>query len=178
MNKDEYNKIITKDTAYKYYEGIYKERNLEIVDIINNEIKNNFSGKNVSILDLAAGCAQIAQYVLKDNSNIVKYVWNDFADNIIDYAKGIIKDDRFIINTDDCMNIKGTFDIVICISLEHILEDIKLINNFSENTFFCICSPNFDSKGHYRFYNNVNEMINRYESLFNKISYKIISHKK
>lgn len=174
MNKQEYNDVITLDNAKKYYSGMYKDRNLKVVEIINNTIKNNYKNTPIKILDLAAGSAQIAELLLKENNNIIQYVWNDFADNVISYAKTIINDERFIINTDDCMNIKGNYDIVICNSLEHILDDIKLLNNFSDDTFFCICSPNFNSKGHYRFFNNVNKMINRYSFIFRNLNYSII----
>lgn len=178
MNKEEYNKIIDIENAKKYYDGVYKERNLEIVKIINNIIKNDFSNKNVRILDLAAGSAQIASLLLEKNTNIVEYIWNDFADEVINYAKTIINDNRFIINTNDCMSIKGDYDIVICVSLEHILDDIKLLNNFSGNTYFCICSPNFNSKGHYRFFQNVNEMVKRYSCIFQSVKNKIIKFKR
>jgi len=42
-----YNEIITYENSKKYYEGIYKDINLEIVNIINNIIKTDFLNKNI-----------------------------------------------------------------------------------------------------------------------------------
>lgn len=174
MNKDEYIESHKSQTLEKYYEGMYAERNDIIVNVIINKFMNN---ENLKILDLAAGSADCAQKLLKKLPNIDKYVWNDYSSEIVSQAKKKINDNRFFINTEDCIEINGDFDIVICVSLEHIELDKKIFNNFKDGTFFIVCSPNFDSRGHFRYYQNINEMKYRYRNFIDGKNNKTLVQK-
>jgi len=174
MNKEQYIESHKNQVLEKYYEGMYAERNDFIINIIVNEFNTK---ENLKILDLAAGSAYCAQKLLNKLPNIDKYVWNDYSSEIISLAKKKIKDNRFFVNNQDCIEIYGNFDVVICVSLEHIELDKKIFNNFKDGTFFIICSPNFDSRGHFRYYKDINEMKYRYRSFLDGKNNKTIVQK-
>jgi 2-polyprenyl-3-methyl-5-hydroxy-6-metoxy-1,4-benzoquinol methylase len=142
-----------------YYTGNYKRRNDVLYSLIETLIPDN-----AKILDIAAGSAYLAERLLK-LEKVSKYVWNDINPEIIEDVESRISDSRFEINTFNANdpNIDlSEFNVVICLSLEHLENDLDLINQFEKGTLFAICSPNFDSKHHIRFFEKIAGFEKRY----------------
>lgn len=145
-----------------YYEKNYKKRNDILLSLINPYIP-----ENCVVLDIAAGSAYVASRLL-ENDKIKKYYWNDINEEIIQDVNNRINDTRFEIKSFDANKPKINFEeinLFISISLEHIEKDLKLIKNLNKNTLIAICSPNFDSKQHVRFFENMETFEKRYSDL-------------
>jgi hypothetical protein len=165
-------KISSEEDVLIYYTGIYKQRNDFIFNMIKKEV--NLTGKN--ILDLAAGSPYLAELFCKEP--IGRYCMNDFCDIVRKVAVKRISSPMFSTDSFDLENIKHIidYDIVICVSLEHIENDIQLISGIEKGTKVLLCSPDFDASGHIRFFKNVNEFKKRYENLIEIKETHTITH--
>lgn len=69
----------------------------------------------------------------------------------------------------------GEFDAVVCTEvLEHIEEDIKVISHWKSGVNIICSVPNFDADSHVRYFNNKDEVFNRYEKYIDIKKIKLI----
>lgn len=125
------------------------------------------------VIDLGCGPGQFAELLSKDDSNI-KYTGLDFSSKAIEIAKNRVSNTNFNFYIENLVTIdnynKYIKDDTIYTSfefLEHINDDLKVLNNIPKNSDIIFSVPNFDTRGHVRFFKNSEEVINRYSKLIN-----------
>tara|TARA_R100000008_G_C3585755_1_gene172128 strand:- start:1378 stop:1956 length:579 start_codon:yes stop_codon:yes gene_type:complete len=171
-DKDYYNKSHTPETLLKFYKGLFKERN----DVLLNMIKSMLPDK-VNVLDIAAGSSYIAEELLK-SEKVVSYTWNDFNPMLVDLVSKRINDYRFKIEDFDAEDQTidfSNFNLVICISLEHIARDFELLDRIKEGTLVALCSPNFGGTAHVRHFKTYEDFENRYSNYIDVLKNKTIN---
>ena len=171
-DKDYYNKAHTPETLRKFYKGLFKERN----DALLNMIKSILPDK-VDVLDIAAGSSYIAEELLK-SEKVVSYTWNDFNPMLVDLVSKRINDYRFKIEDFDAEDQTidfSNFNVVICISLEHIARDFELLDRIKEGTLVVICSPNFGGTSHVRHFKTCDDFEKRYTKYIDVLKNKTIN---
>lgn len=124
--------------------------------------------KQPSIIDLGCGPGYFAHEIYKKGYK--NYLGIDFSNKIIVKAKEIEKNFEFIVKNlldNDIVDIYNKYEFFIILEvLEHVTNDFKLISNIPKGKTIIFSVPNFDSKGHVRYFNNINEVINRYKNNF------------
>lgn len=123
-----------------------------------------------SILDLGCGAGQLAYYLMK--SGVKNYVGIDFSKERIDFAKNKCEDfeflncDFFSIQFDDI-----DYDTVICLeTLEHINDDVKLLEKIKSGSSFIGSVPNFPFTSHVRHFKTKDQVSERYSVFFKEFS--------
>jgi 2-polyprenyl-3-methyl-5-hydroxy-6-metoxy-1,4-benzoquinol methylase len=172
-DKGYYNRVHTPETLRKFYKGLFKERN----DVLLNMIKSMLPDK-VNVLDIAAGSSYIAEELIK-SEKVVSYTWNDFNPMLVDLVSKRINDYRFKIEDFDAEDQTidfSNFNLVICISLEHIVRDFELLDRIKEGTFVAISSPNFGGTAHVRHFETCDDFENRYSKYINVLKSKTITN--
>ena len=152
------------DLAYKtrpeytchYSESYYYPMWEKVIDMLKTM-------KELDILELGCGTGQFA-HMLEDRLT-KKYRGIDFSKEAISIAFKKCKQ-RFWI--EDFKRIdKKDFAEYTCIMalevLEHINNDIQIIDKIKTGTHFIFSVPSFDDPAHVRYFRNENEVRNRYE---------------
>jgi len=158
-----------------YYTGNYKKRNDLLLTMIEPYIP-----EDCVILDIAAGSGYIANKLL-ENEKVIKYYWNDINEIIIEDVKQRIDNKKIEFAIFDANKPKINFEeinLFISISLEHITNDKKLLRNLKPNTLIVICSPNFDSHQHVRYFEEMKNFEKRYEDIIDIVANATIINKK
>jgi hypothetical protein len=177
MKKDKewYNEESKKNDVSVYYNGEYKKRN----DILISMIKA-LMPEEAKILDLAAGSTYIAEELI-NLASVKEYLWNDFNENISKNITDKISNKNFIINLEDANseNINfSKYNIFICVSLEHIEQDIEILKKLNKGTLVAICSPNYNAKSHVRYFENEDLFRERYKEIIDEKIFSTISKTK
>ena len=166
--------VVNKRTdIYQYSKGMYFHRNVKILGFLSNY-------KFRSIFEAAAGAPFLAE-IINLFVHVDKYVLNDFSIPAIKFNRKFFKGRQniFISSHDMEQPVKRVFeniDVFICNSLEHIENDIKLLSSIQEGAIIIICSPNFKSKSHVRYFESIEGMKERYKSLMSFEHEYIISN--
>ena len=171
INRDWYEKVMTPDNIKKYYLPPYSTRNDALFRIMKDDLPSE-----MSVFDFAAGSCHMAKnFVSLDN--LKKYYWNDFNRNLCKEVEQRIKlgylevGDNFEISNFNVENILEYKDflkncnVIICVSMEHIKNDIEIIKEVKSGSLIGLASPNFGGDSHYRFFENINDFKNRYKNL-------------
>ena len=157
-----YDEVITPDNLEKYYQGAYASRNIELYRLVEPMLPGQ-----ANVLDIASGCSFNAGQFLA-NQNVKKYTMNDFADIVRLDACARIKDERFSVCERDAEQLGFNFsehNVVICVSLEHLENDLQLIERCKPGTLMVLGSPNGDARAHVRFFMDISGFMKRYEGL-------------
>jgi 2-polyprenyl-3-methyl-5-hydroxy-6-metoxy-1,4-benzoquinol methylase len=172
QTKDFYNQIYKTGGSNKEY---FKEPEDSIYYLIWKDILNKLNNTE-KILDLGCGVGQFAKLLIKNGK---KYLFGiDFSEEAILQAKknNIGDESAFIwadlnqINFDGSKNVYDT--VLICEVLEHIENDLDILNKIHKDKRVIFSVPNYMSKGHVRCFNNFDEIINRYSKLIEFDIYK------
>lgn len=145
-------------------ESIYTDIWLYIVSIIDTYKYNN-------IIDLGCGPGQFAEF-LQVRLPSIKYIGIDFSKSALEIAKQRCPDYQFLHGKLPLKTISslGLYDIVICTEvLEHIELDIEILKSIESGKPVIASVPNFDSFGHVRYFNTIEEVKIRYAFLFNNL---------
>jgi SAM-dependent methyltransferase len=124
-----------------------------------------------SVLDIGCGPGQMASF-LRDRG-LRKYVGLDLSPVAISLAKEACPEFEFVtasaFDTDLFTTVK--YDTVICTEfLEHVNDEIRVIERIAGGTRFFGTVPNFPWVAHVRTFANCDEVSKRYGSLFNSFS--------
>ena len=157
-----YNELFLKIGMEKFNKGYYKQRNSLLTKMI-------ILTRPKKIFEFAAGGCDLADQILKSCS-IICYIWSDFSFVAVDYAKKYIKDDRFkVINIDISKEHKNInwqkYDTVICVSPEHIENDLDILDDIIQETNIFLSCPKFGGISHIRFYPNDESIRRRYSKM-------------
>ena len=120
-----------------------------------------------SILDIGCGSGQVAQ--LLHDKGLKNYLGIDFSVERICQARLVCPEFRFVVadifETDLLSH--HDYDGVVCLEfLEHVERDLQLIQNLRPGTLFWASVPNFGGKAHVRYFNSIEEVVQRYADYF------------
>lgn len=133
-----------------------------------------------SILDIGCGPGQFAEFLLEETSN-VSYEGIDFSEIAIKQATERCPAASFQVL--DFMKYDGmmTLDVdayIILEVLEHIEQDLTLIEKIPNGKLVIFSVPNFDALAHVRFFKSVEDVYLRYSKYFNELKIEKIHVKK
>jgi SAM-dependent methyltransferase len=118
------------------------------------------------VLDVGCGSGSFAQ-LLMDRSNL-DYLGFDFSEVAIRKARERTgQPDRFFVaKVGDAAPLRREHDTIVCLEvLEHIENDLEVVQNWKPGVL-CVCSvPNFDQPDHVRFFRDEGEVARRYGHL-------------
>jgi len=154
-NKGGYEGVYDLPYRRSYYYPLYRE----VLKIVRKT--NRFP-----ILEVGCGTGGFAHMLF--DSSIYQYEGFDFSEIAVAKAiKRTTAPDRFKTgNALDPSIYSKQYPVIICTEvLEHIEDDLEVINLWPSGCI-CICSvPNFDSDSHVRYFNKKNQVIQRYKGL-------------
>jgi len=122
--------------------------------------------KNEFVADFGCGSGQFANLLLQFGYHFSYGI--DFSNNAIKIAKKLNHNDKFY--TGNLLDKEvfgfGQYDVAVLLeTLEHITNDLEVLSYIPSRTKVIFSVPTFDSDGHVRYFNNVDEVINRYSEL-------------
>ena len=126
------------------------------------------------VLEIGCGRGQFAQMLL--HYGVEKYTGFDFSSSAIALInRSSFKNAEFYVgdaHTDqNVLKANSEFDAVICTEvLEHVTEDLNILNRIPEGTRFIGTVPNFPYQNHVRHFKDAESVKSRYSSLFNNFS--------
>tara|TARA_B100000029_G_scaffold384784_1_gene380373 strand:+ start:1619 stop:2212 length:594 start_codon:yes stop_codon:yes gene_type:complete len=171
--KEYYKSVHTPKSILKFWSGTYKLRS----DILFEELEDMLP-EEIHVLDLAAGSSYMAEKFL-ELENLKSYTWNDFNPVLIDVVKSRVSDPRFVIDSFDAEDKKidfSKFNVFICVSLEHLVNDFSILERLPEGCVIGICSPNFGGEEHVRFFSRFSKFKKRYKYLMDVKGGRSIKH--
>ena len=146
--------------------------------LINNEIS-----LNESVIDLGCGIGSFSKYL--KSFGFKNYIGLDFSEKSIIRAKERFPDYRFIcgnlVNDKIFEKIIKKGKIFVCFEvLEHIENDKEIIKKIPKNSLFIFSVPNISGHGHVRWFENQNQVIERYNDVlqFSEEKFQIIKKNK
>lgn len=165
QNKDYYNKVYKTGGSGKEY---FKEPEDCIYYPIWKDILTKLNNTE-QILDLGCGIGQLAKLLIKNGKNYRFGI--DFSEEAILQAKknniknksAFILADLTQINLDGSKNVYNT--VIICEVLEHIENDLDILNKIHKDKRIIFSVPNYMSGGHVRCFNNFGDIFKRYSDI-------------
>jgi SAM-dependent methyltransferase len=159
------------EKGVEFYDSVYERdpkysehyKNLSYYPVF--QVVNGMLGdiENPSILEVGCGTGQFAN-VLWDR-NIKDYLGIDFSEKAISIAK-TMSPQAFCVADIRSYAIPNNFNTVIFMEvLEHITDDISVIEKVPLETNTIITLPRFDDPGHVRIFKTRDSIVNRYGSL-------------
>jgi len=169
------NKQINKELNNTWYDDYYKN-NIEQNGEYNKQYLQSkyfplwnkaiqYINKNDNVVDFGCGVGQVAQLIVNNNLNYIYGV--DFSEVAIKQAKNnnpTIENKFFVGNLyDKKIFALNTYNCAILFEvLEHIKDDIQILNNIPRNTKIICSVPSFPYKSHVRHFINQSDVIQRY----------------
>jgi len=127
--------------------------------------------QGASILEVGCGPAQLA-HMLFDRGLPSDYVGFDFSPAAIELAKKNFPGKRVEVGdarTTDLFR-SVDYDTVVCTEvLEHIIDDVRVLEQIPKGKHVLATVPNFDYVSHVRFFANTDEVRARYGFLFDSL---------
>lgn len=160
-NNKEY---ILADARKSMYYALYCK---SLESLVTSRVKN--------IIEIGCGVGLFAQLLWRTGK--FEYKGFDFSEVAINKAKNNVPGFDFY-----CQDIyttaileKEDYDAVVMHEvLEHIEEDIFALSKIRSGTFINASVPNFDSKGHVRYFQTPDQVLNRYAPLIDNIMLEAI----
>lgn len=121
------------------------------------------------VLDLGCGVGHLASMIQKAGKKYLMGV--DFSEVAIKMALKRNKKLMFLNRNilDDAIYGLPYEVIVMCETLEHINDDLKIFEMIPPDKFVIFSVPNFDSIGHVRYFNDVSIVLDRYRKYLRNI---------
>ena len=120
--------------------------------------------RNIKILEIGCGAGQFAN-LLFDNG-FVNYMGFDYAEEGVKLSRQNNpehQDDFFVADAFTTPEVASRQGLIICFEvLEHIDNDIELLNRIQKGTKMLLSVPNFDDPYHVRFFSSEKEVYDRY----------------
>lgn len=177
LGSEYYNKVFRDGGCNRIYHRIPQETVWwPVWNRISEEINNDGT---LRVLDLGCGPGQFAKCL--SSFSVDSYLGLDFSSEALGIARQNIKNspqsDKFIFRECDLLKTKINtlnYDYNVIVStefLEHINEDLKILEEIKAGTHVFATFPDEDSAGHVRYYssdkeNACREIKERYEGLF------------
>jgi len=157
-----------------YCRGHYRRRNQIFAEMISKYVPKR-------VFEFAGAEGQLAQFILQRCPQIEYYLWSDFSKEALKEAYPKLKrfkncEMQLLDMEKDLDKIPwDVFDCVISTSLEHISNDIAIMEHIKPKTLVCLALPDFDWEGHVRYFPTKESVIQRYHKYLNFIEFKIHS---
>jgi SAM-dependent methyltransferase len=119
------------------------------------------------VLDIGCGTGQLAAYLL--DQGIDSYAGADFSAKAVDYARRNAPGGRFVVDDARASNIytEEEHDVLVCTEvLEHIAEDLAVVERFRPRTRCIFSVPSYNSASHVRFFSDQSAVAERYGHYF------------
>jgi len=117
--------------------------------------------KNPKILEIGCGTGQLAHFLYDEGFK--DYKGFDIDSDMVEKAKRNSKQNVFIANAEDKENYIGEYNIIIATEvLEHLKDDLVVINLIKKGVNFLFSIPSFKCDGHLRWFNSAPEIMNYY----------------
>ena len=127
--------------------------------------------EGASVLEVGCGPAQFAK-MIHDRAISSSYVGFDFSRAAIELARKNLPGKRLEVDdarTTDLFT-SVDYDTVVCTEvLEHIIDDVPIIQRIPKGKRMLATVPNFDYESHVRFFANIDEVRARYGFLFESL---------
>lgn len=124
-----------------------------------------------SVLDIGCGPGQVARFLC--DRGLKKYLGLDLSPVATQMAKTLCPDYDFVAASAFESDVFTTarYDTSISLEfLEHVTEEISVLNRLARGTRFFGTVPNFTYKAHVRHFSSCDEVAARYGSLFDSFS--------
>lgn len=138
-----------------------------------------FLSRDISIIDVGCGVGQFANMLFDQGFN--NYHGIDFAKKAIDIAKQANPkfQDRFLV--DDAFK-SSIFDldyeiVILFEILEHLNEDLKLLERIKPGKKVLFSVPNFPDDNHVRYFSSIEQVISRYSKSVKILDTKTVNLK-
>jgi len=160
-----YNEYYSKSDLYKFHYSVcpYYELWKKVMGMIS--IDEN-------ILEVGCGSGQLSKMLL--DNGFEKYIGFDFSSEAIKIANS----QRCIIG--DCTKKEmydRPFDTILCLeTLEHLKDDIEVIRMWPKGKKVILTVPDFDYESHTIYFQNMSEIVQRYQIKFNCFGIYSIEH--
>lgn len=129
------------------------------------------------VLDLGCGPGQFAEYLHEHISNLA-YTGIDFSEVAIQQARVRCPDYRFeVVSLPNASAVQRfDFDTVVCTEvLEHIDQDLVLLESIPTGVNLLATVPSFDSFGHLRYFRSADQVAQRYGHLIGNLQVTAIA---
>lgn len=153
-------------TVAEYTVHYSESRYLPLWEAISTRIE-----QGARILEIGCGPAQLAT-LLFDHGLPGAYVGFDFSPAAIALARQNLPEQRFEVgDARTSQLVTGPdYDVIICTEvLEHIVDDILVLERIPAGRQVLATVPNFDYESHVRFFHDVGEVQARYSHLFSEL---------
>lgn len=119
-----------------------------------------------SILDIGCGMGHFAA-LMYDRHPEVRYCGMDFSEYAVEYCKDMYDEMEFYLSDAVVDEINPDFEAYVCQEmLEHITQDVQVIEKIPKGKLLVFSLPRFDADGHVRWFPKSADVISRYEHLF------------
>jgi 2-polyprenyl-3-methyl-5-hydroxy-6-metoxy-1,4-benzoquinol methylase len=161
-NKDFYDEVYKKGGMYaKHYQASpYYKIWKKSIDLL-KEIKNP------DILEIGCGVGQFANMLF--DQGFKDYKGFDYSDEAIKLAQQTNPQEREKFHVDSAYTstiFRENYNTVIIFEvLEHLKEDMLVLNKIKSGVNVIFSVPNFDSASHVRYFKDKNEIVQRYNEI-------------
>lgn len=124
-----------------------------------------------SVLDLGCGAGHLAR--LLADRGVRRYVGFDFSEKRLEHARSVVPEFRFEVADAYTTDLFDTVDygIVTCTEfLEHLAGDLEILARVRSGVRVLGTVPNYDATAHLRFFDNADEVRERYEHCFTDLT--------
>ena len=145
---------------------VFKDRNLGLVKFIMKD-------KPSSIFEFACTYDFLALEIIKELPD-VRYICTNFLPEVVEYirkkkkVKSYMYDANYIPYTD-----LTKWDAFVCTSLEHLENDVEILNSLPEPSIIYFCVTNMNDRTHVWTFEDEWEIYERYKDTMRIIDYKI-----
>ena len=118
--------------------------------------------EEVHILEIGSGPGQLTQYLFDEG--FINYHGFDFSEKAIALAKAKLPEAHFYVgNALDSISFQQKHNTVICLEvLEHVTEDLEVLENVKSGTHIIFSVPDFDADSHVRWFTSERQIKKRY----------------
>lgn len=117
------------------------------------------------ILDIGCGPGQVA-CVMGDTEQVDDYLGLDFSNKRIAQAQRVCPKFKFLqadVFTSDVLDNHDYDTVLLMEFLEHIDQDLEVLQRVKKGVYILATVPNFDAPGHVRYFGSVKEVEQRYQ---------------
>jgi len=140
--------------------------------VILDLIKDSTLSFHVKVLDVGCGPGQFATLCARAGHEYVGLDWSRVA---IEIGKKKGPGAFYLVDVQqDRARFKGDYDVATFIEfLEHVPNDLEILADVPQGRTIILTVPDFPSKGHFRFFSDMDQVVRRYQNLI-LINWKMI----
>jgi SAM-dependent methyltransferase len=120
-----------------------------------------------SVLEIGCGSGQLAEMLF--DHGIRNYVGIDFSRTAIQMARNRVPAYQFLVDNalTTTLYASESYEVILCTEvLEHIEQDLAVVEKFPASKFVMITVPNFPFRSHVRHFADEREVLSRYGAFF------------